>query len=385
MPATRKRRRIEFAPALLIGAFVLLTAIACSSATRATPGPAPLSADLEVRWAPIPVPADGRWHLVYELHVRNLSEPGLALQSAEVIADVGTSPPAYYWRSDISTDATRRVEVLPGGASETLVLYVWLTLDRDEIPQALRHRVTLISADGRTAAVEGAVTPVATTPLLVIDPPLRGRNWIATNGPSNDSGHRRAIHDSGGTGLVPQRFATDWVRAHPERSVVDGSETYEGDRLVNANHFAYREDVLAVADGVVTTIIDGVPDNTPDTIPERLFGDALAGNYVIIRIAGGFAVYAHLSPNTIRVQEGDVVYKGQRIARVGNSGASSKPHLHFHIGDADAVLQAEGLPYVIEHFERLGRLSEDGSTVEQSSFDVRTLELPLSGTIVNFD
>jgi murein DD-endopeptidase MepM/ murein hydrolase activator NlpD len=51
---------------------------------------------------------------------------------------------------------------------------------------------------------------------------------------------------------------------------------------------------------------------------------------VIISHPGGFAtVYAHNDENLVRA--GDRVRQGQLVARVGNSGRTSGPNLHFEI------------------------------------------------------
>lgn len=60
--------------------------------------------------------------------------------------------------------------------------------------------------------------------------------------------------------------------------------------------------------------------------------DAAAANIVrILHDDGTHAVYAHLNWNTIRVQPGDEVERGQYIADSGNTGFSSGPHLHFAV------------------------------------------------------
>jgi len=54
------------------------------------------------------------------------------------------------------------------------------------------------------------------------------------------------------------------------------------------------------------------------------------GNMIIIDHGGGVTtLYAHHSENLVRA--GDVVGQGQRIARVGSTGMSTGPHLHFEV------------------------------------------------------
>ena len=71
--------------------------------------------------------------------------------------------------------------------------------------------------------------------------------------------------------------------------------------------------IIAPADGVVTLV---GPNFT------------LLGNCIIINHGEGLCgLYMHLSE--IGVKTGDKVKKGQRVGRIGNTGASTGPHLHY--------------------------------------------------------
>ncbi len=67
----------------------------------------------------------------------------------------------------------------------------------------------------------------------------------------------------------------------------------------------------------------------------------------ILHDDGTYAVYAHLNWNTIRVQPGDTVVRGEYIADSGNTGFSSGPHLHFVV-IRNKGLRLESVPVVFE-------------------------------------
>lgn len=74
--------------------------------------------------------------------------------------------------------------------------------------------------------------------------------------------------------------------------------------------------------------------------------DAAAANIVrILHDDGTHAVYAHLNWNSIRVQPGDEVERGEYIADSGNTGFSSGPHLHFAVL-RNAGMRMESVPIV---------------------------------------
>jgi septal ring factor EnvC (AmiA/AmiB activator) len=64
-----------------------------------------------------------------------------------------------------------------------------------------------------------------------------------------------------------------------------------------------------------------------------------AGNYVMISHGGGvYTVYMHCS--SLNVSEGDTVKQGQTIARVGSTGYSTGPHLHFGVRSGGKYVNA---------------------------------------------
>ncbi|MGB3306700.1 MAG: M23 family metallopeptidase [Thermomicrobiales bacterium] len=72
-----------------------------------------------------------------------------------------------------------------------------------------------------------------------------------------------------------------------------------------------------------------------------------AGNHVVLQTADGeFVFLAHMQKGSVRVSEGDTVRSGDLLGLVGNSGNTSKPHLHIHVQDtADFhATNAVGLP-----------------------------------------
>ncbi len=71
------------------------------------------------------------------------------------------------------------------------------------------------------------------------------------------------------------------------------------------------------------------------------------GLWVRIQHADGtITVYGHV--DTYSVREGDRVKAGEQIARMGNRGQSTGPHLHFEVWDADG-LKINPRPWLMEH------------------------------------
>jgi murein DD-endopeptidase MepM/ murein hydrolase activator NlpD len=348
--------------------------------------PLDVPVELVVPLAPTAFTGDGKTHLVYELHMTNLSRLDCTLTSVEVLSSDTVARLARYESKDLDALLGRpgyagsdKQKIGPGLRA---VLYVWVTLDAGSaVPSAIEHRLTFkIGDEPEEMPLAGARTEVGRGP-MVIDPPLRGDNWLAANGPSNTSGHRRAMIPVGGNARISQRFAIDWVR------LGENGRTFSGDAKDNKNYRAYGSEALAVADGVVTEVKDGIPENVPGVnsraVPITL--ETVAGNHVILDLGNGkFAFYAHLQPGSIRVKLGEKVRRGQVVGLVGNSGNSTEPHLHFHICDANSPLGSEGLPYALRAFEVQDKNSIGKADAGNSTAQKRAMEIPLENQIIRF-
>jgi murein DD-endopeptidase MepM/ murein hydrolase activator NlpD len=89
----------------------------------------------------------------------------------------------------------------------------------------------------------------------------------------------------------------------------------------------------------------------------RLDPALLAGNHVVVGTGGTYALYAHLAPGSVVVTSGQRVRAGEVIGRVGHTGNSTAPHLHFQLMDSADPLQARGIPCAFSAYlvERDGR------------------------------
>jgi len=170
--------------------------------------------------------------------------------------------------------------------------------------------------------------------------------WTASNatlGPGN--GHYLNAN---------QRFAIDFLLA--EEGEPGKRKTSRPPGKQNTDHFSFGQDILAPADGVVVQAVDGIPDNTPGQVDVyyRL------GNTVVLSFENGeFAYLCHLMSGSVRVRPGDRVQRGQVLAKCGNSGNSTAPHLHFQLTDAPLITYSTSLPAYFHNVKRNGSVAND--------------------------
>lgn len=363
---------------------------AAASPSAAARPPLALPVEMMIPITPAAFKGDGKTHLAYELHLTNFGAAELAMASLEVASGDGRTL-AKYEGEELSARLGRPgmpqgSDKLRLGGGLRAVAYLWLTFDTPSaVPAVLRHNLTTRINPAADGGIEmkgtGAELTMRNGPPLVLSPPLRGDGWLAANGPSNASGHRRALIPVGGAAHIAQRFAIDWVQLRED------GKTWAGDQLKNESYRCYGADALAVADGIVAGIKDGIPENVPGVnsraVPITL--ETVGGNYVILDLGQGrYAFYAHLQPGSLRVKVGDKVKRGQVVGLVGNSGNSTEPHLHFHIANKNAPLASEGLPYVLDSFEVRGKGWGWKPSGQNAPVDKRRLEMPMQDAVVRF-
>lgn len=361
-----------------------------------------LPINIESPIQPIPVKGtDGKWYLVYHLFITNWSFSDLTLKSVEVSDGEHGKTIARYEDKELS-DFYRFRSLIPTpprsempnkiyprqiASGRTGVLFFWLTVDAPTaIPLTLEHRLTFetnplikLLRDSAPDNSGGMVLDnfklsVSNDKPIVIGAPLRGGSWRCSNGPAYNSVHQYLTIREG-KARNAQRFAIDFNKVDAEGNILPSPFP---DEITNKMFYGYGAEVLAVADGVVAIVTDGIPENVPQASGEikpaaPITRETVSGNWISVDLGKNrYAFYAHLQPGSIRAKVGDRVRKGQVIGLLGNSGNAVGPHLHFHIGNANSLNGSEGIPFVFDSFDVIGQTRR------------HILEMPINNNVVRF-
>ncbi|MDF2157716.1 urea transporter [Algoriphagus sp. CAU 1675] len=161
----------------------------------------------------------------------------------------------------------------------------------------LYHHVNFMERFGKSSA----------TPIYL---PFFGK-WTVTQGHNGSYTHK-----------------DEWRHAWDFEIKDEEGKTYkdEGDFL--SDYYCYDKNILAPADGTVEEVVNEIEDN-PIGIRNL---EKNWGNTIIIKHADFlYSKLCHLKKGSIIPKRGDRVKKGDIIARLGNSGNSPYPHLHFQL------------------------------------------------------
>jgi len=172
--------------------------------------------------------------------------------------------------------------------------------------------------------------------------------------------HDPEVHEGVGTGICSNYDGKAFPNCYDEHHGSDFILHGGFEKMDEGVAFIY-----AAADGTVLETEDGNYDRCHIDYENlgsgniSCDGNPIRANYVKIDHAGGIvSMYYHMASGSILVQPGDVVTCGQTLGRVGSSGISSCPHLHFQVETSEGN--------IIDPF--MGELSQPWSYwVEQKS------------------
>lgn len=363
-------------------------------------GSANLPLNISSLKAPVPVPTETDNLLVYELQLVNPNPNEIQVGLIEVTDQEGKPLVTYFGHqladNSLVYDSKGRVETKDILLQKDMgtFIYFYVTLPKTEkIPTQLKNKIWFSrqNTDKSEVAIESQDFDLAVSDEkpVVIGHPLKGANWVAAGALAPFSYHRRTILPIEGNFYLAQRYAVDW-----EQICKDGRSVH-GSVFDNNNWNAFGHEVLAVADGVVSKIHQGVAENTPPKLPTATLKVAdITGNSIMLKINQNgkdyYILYAHMQPGSIRVKEGEKIKQGQVIGLVGNTGNSSAPHLHIHVCDANDPLKSEGVPFVLKDAKVQGTLDEINMDYgvwkplnHPKSLDVKD-KIPLENELIDF-
>ena len=349
--------------------------------------------DLRIPWQPAPIKVNDQWQLLYELHLDNYAADPLQPKHLRILdADNGHILRDY---DETTLRTLLGGPALSGKKGDTTiapgahaVIYLNLSFDKAPTNLHLTHELSAERESGATLqATGGAVTMHGSPKPITFSPPLRGSYWAAIYDSSWPRGHRRTLYAVNGAVHIPGRFAIDWIKVDAR-----GRST-KGDPTDKQNWLGYGEEVLAVADGKIAAAMDGMPEpaKVDPGKPTRVPLQDASGNYVSLDLGNGrYVFYEHLQTGSITVKAGQAVHRGQVIGRLGYTGETTGPHLHMHVADANLPLDAEGVPYALEQFARMGSYAsiEDFGNekpwLPSATAVVRRAELPAPLSVLSF-
>lgn len=375
---------------ILIAFIILLF----TSLVHAANAPFPAQMIMDIYYSPRPMKADNKYYLVYEIYLTNAMKSKAKIITFNVRDDKNTQLLSL---NDLKTSIQARGDqnqknIFTFQPGEMKTIFVWIPFKNESnLPAKLIHTMS-VDSDFKnkpyTFELGSYQLKVNNITPAIIDSPLRGKNWLAGNAPSNTSGHRRTAIIFNGKPYYAQRYAIDFIQMGSD------GKSYVGNVHDNKSYHCYNQDLHAVADGTVVELQDGIPENIPNsnqyavTINEK----TLAGNHIVIDIGNGrYAGYAHIIPGSFKVKLGDHVTRNQVIAKLGNSGNSTEPHLHFQVTNNKKFVEADGIPYGFNHFfAHPAQLLDDPSgilkiKVTHDTFKEYSNQLVLENALINFD
>ena len=339
--------------------------------------------------------SDRRTHVEYDLVITNAFTAEVTLNSLTVSAGGRTllklagQPLAEH---TVTLLAAKPSAEIPASATRLVLVDVVMPHSAGRrAPARLSNRIHYSIPQGApfraaigSTTVHGPVLSSARRAPVLISSPLQGSGWVAAQGCCEDptSPHRTAVLPANGTYVDAEMFDIDWLQEV-------GGSLYRGDGKQLDDYPSFGAPIYAVAGGSIVSTIADRPEVPPmETNPSVRTPDDFGGNEIVEKLRSGvYAFYAHLQTRSVLVRPGQVVHAGQMIARLGNTGNTTAPHLHFGIHDGPRPLTSNSLPFEIDHYTLQGSVSPASTptrliTVGPSG--PRTRSYPLIGSVFAF-
>jgi D-alanyl-D-alanine carboxypeptidase len=182
--------------------------------------------------------------------------------------------------------------------------------------------VAVVAAVLSVGAFDGRRLPDADTIDLAV--PLQAGTYLVANGGSRElvNAHMMTLDES------VDRFRRYRGQSYGIDIVEIDALGFRSRGLQPADPAAYEiygNEVTAPCDGEVIASRNDRPD-MPVPVMDR---EVMEDNHLLLRCGDVVVLLAHFMPGSVQVEPGDFVTTGQPLARVGNSGNSSEPHLHI--------------------------------------------------------
>lgn len=111
-------------------------------------------------------------------------------------------------------------------------------------------------------------------------------------------------------------------------------KAYRNSGKTPSDYYCYNQLVIAPADGKIQEIRDGIHDNP---IGEMNLENNWGNTIIIKHDDHLYTKISHLKKDSFKVKIGDEVKRGEPLAKVGNSGRSPVPHLHFQVQETPYI------------------------------------------------
>ena len=145
----------------------------------------------------------------------------------------------------------------------------------------------------------------------------------------NEAGTDWTISQGGRTGIENNHFSNRAARYGVDFGQKENGVAFVGGGTNNEDYYSFGKRINAPGDGKIVAMKNTVEDNTQVTVRNT---NQPRGNYIVIdHLNGEFSILAHFKYNSIIVELGDTVQRGQEVGKLGNSGRSTGPHLHYHM------------------------------------------------------